>query len=278
MAFTIHPGMTQLWQAATDILGPELNDADYQKLAFDPTLFTNSSNMSSEEDSSDVSSEQPGTPMQLDSSSEEDAYIDPVFLQRFGIETDVRFSRTITVDVNCEKKLAGCVREYERTLPSQPSAEQKRVARLFKDCIYGASRDGDDPWTRKYEIKWVNEQIGHGLFAKQKFKAGDVIGYYAGYLTDKPFNQAYSFGFDGSVFDGLNIDPTHFGNAMRFINHTSDKFANVKTVEYFQDGLPFVMFVAKKDMEPGDEMLYDYGVGYWDTQGIVPENLFTRKF
>ncbi len=57
---------------------------------------------------------------------------------------------------------------------------------------------------------------------------------------------------------------------MRYMNHTSDEFANAKTVEYYYDGLPFIMFVATHRINLGDRIQYNYGDGYWETKKVKP--------
>ncbi|MBS0603576.1 MAG: SET domain-containing protein-lysine N-methyltransferase [Verrucomicrobia bacterium] len=276
MAFIPHAeGLRSLWQAACEIIGPELSSREQQRLGLYPTQYE-----AYDDDPSDPINSSDADEMipvrDFHRAPQSTAHFDPVFFRQFGIRTNTLFTKTITADPDCLDKIKKGWDEYRATFTLKPSKEDKRIARLFDACIYGSASEGDDPWTKKYEIRWVHEAVGFGVYAKESYEIGDVIGYYAGYLTDSPINHDYAFGFDGSSFEGLHIDGTLAGNAMRFVNHTPDHLANVKTVEYYKDGLPFIMFVAKNKIYPGEALLYDYGGGYWETKGISPFQLNTR--
>jgi hypothetical protein len=51
----------------------------------------------------------------------------------------------------------------------------------------------------------------------------------------------------------------------RFINHASPPLDNLKpmSVPESYDGNPRVWFMAKRDIEPGEELCFDYGEDYW---------------
>lgn len=51
----------------------------------------------------------------------------------------------------------------------------------------------------------------------------------------------------------------------RFINHASPPLDNLKpmSVPESYDGKPRVWFMAKRDIEPGEELCFDYGEDYW---------------
>ena len=58
----------------------------------------------------------------------------------------------------------------------------------------------------------------------------------------------------------------------RFLNHAPRPHNNVcpKSIHESYDGRPRVWFVAKQDIEPGDEIFFDYGNNYWlDGDDIV---------
>lgn len=50
-------------------------------------------------------------------------------------------------------------------------------------------------------------------------------------------------------------------------NHSSDP--NIRPVRY--DGSPFVWaWVATRRIDPGAELLFDYGHHYWNRRGLTP--------
>jgi SET domain-containing protein len=55
----------------------------------------------------------------------------------------------------------------------------------------------------------------------------------------------------------------------RYLNHGSTPNVRVKSVERGRNGRPRVWFVATRDVEPGDELLWDYGEDYWYADDII---------
>jgi len=62
------------------------------------------------------------------------------------------------------------------------------------------------------------------------------------------------------------------GGWTRFLNHSGDLGGcNLvpKSVHESWDGKPRVWFVAKRDIEAGEELCFDYGDGYWLEGDVV---------
>lgn len=122
------------------------------------------------------------------------------------------------------------------------------------------------------------EGAGYGLFARERLRAGEPIGEYAGVLT-KDWARDVScaaeidpyllkFPFDPEYA----IDAEEIGNETRFINHSTR--ANVRRVYLSDGGLPRVIFTAAEDIPAGRQILLDYGKGYW--LGRTPRRLTDR--
>lgn len=192
---------------------------------------------------------------------------DPIFKERFGIETSVRYLSCVEIDQACQEKVKACwktiVRKYGKRLKTQTNAK------AYIDCIENSSPDGNDKWTRKYEIKKVSDEIGYGLFATKQYKKNEVIGFYAGRFVplESLNDKRYAFeGFEDPCLEGLALDAREAGNALRYINHADhgSRKENVDTVEFFYNGLLYIMYQAKCAIKIGKELAIDYQDGYWE--------------
>ena len=105
---------------------------------------------------------------------------------------------------------------------------------------------------------------GKGVFALRPIAAGERILEYKGELItwkeadrrqpDDPEDPSHTFFFS---LDGRRVlDATYGGNAARFINHSCDPNCETEV-----DGLR-VFIQAMKDIQPGEELHYDYHLEY----------------
>ncbi len=115
---------------------------------------------------------------------------------------------------------------------------------------------------------------GNGLFAKVRFKAGDVIGELGGELVDEPdlLNpSAYLAGLPDCAFTLIPayryIDSKDHGGHVSRINFAPSLINGQETG--FQNSRierictsPWVIFVATRDIEPGEEFFASYGPDY----------------
>ncbi len=195
---------------------------------------------------------------------------DPVFKQRFGIETTVRYISTMEVHPDCVDKIKSCWSAFIEKF----NIKDTKKHRLYIDCITKSRPDGNDAWARKYEVKKVSEEVGYGLFAKKGYQKGEVVGFYAGRFVLKASLEGKdkSYVFDGfeHPFEDLAIDSIEGGNATRYMNHANNAKANVDTVEFYHTCFLYIMFEAKCKISPGREMRYNYGYDYWEAKGLDP--------
>jgi len=116
--------------------------------------------------------------------------------------------------------------------------------------------------TRLYEVRH-SPIHGRGVFAALPIPKGTRIIEYRGVRTDwdealarpdsDPENPFHTFFFE--LDDGRVIDAGRRGNAARWINHSCAP--NCKTKE---DDEGRVYIFAKRDIEPGEELAYDYNL------------------
>ena len=69
---------------------------------------------------------------------------------------------------------------------------------------------------------------------------------------------------DKATSDSLGLDAEHCGNELRFINSylNISFYPNVTMRTVYINTFPHLVVVCTKDIEPGDELLLDYGEGY----------------
>jgi len=107
------------------------------------------------------------------------------------------------------------------------------------------------------------ENRGYGLFAGRKFKKGDLIGSYTGYISSTVSkNGAYSWLFLDTPGLNFSLDAALEGNALRFANDADPLNLIVEN-----DAANNILYYASRDIEPGEELLVSYGPYYWKKQG-----------
>jgi SET domain-containing protein len=117
---------------------------------------------------------------------------------------------------------------------------------------------------------------GKGVFATRKIDAGERIIEYTGEridwpealrrteLSDAPVNHTFYF----SLSDGNVIDGGSHGNDARWINHACEP--NCEAFE--EDGRVYIH--ALQDIEPGEELNYNYALEYEPRHTAAVKRLF----
>ena len=133
----------------------------------------------------------------------------------------------------------------------------------------------------RYELRYVNPEMGFGVFSRTTLQEGDIIAVYTGVKTTcKPHKLDYTFKIQG---DCLNMyqDSRQQGNITRFINHAppankpkimSQKPAfleeNIISTSHFILGIEVVVYSVCKEILPGEQLLVDYGANYFYDRSI----------
>lgn len=108
------------------------------------------------------------------------------------------------------------------------------------------------------------EGAGRGLFTKVAIKESDTIGYYTGeiigekefYDPDRPFSAYVLWVCRTHIIVGDGPK----ANYTRFINHSDEPNAFLVVSSRWKTA----RFEALRDIEPGEEIFFDYGDDYWD--------------
>jgi hypothetical protein len=143
-------------------------------------------------------------------------------------------------------------------------------------CFYRATSMRYGPFVaRKYVapvyIQWIDNNVGYGLFAEQDFAKGDFLMEYMGMVVKRTMNAAFSwsYAFSSDFRNGrCSIDALEHGNEARFSNHGENP--NMETEFVYQDECWHLIYVAKSAIKEGEELLIDYGPGYWKRKEHLP--------
>ena len=129
-------------------------------------------------------------------------------------------------------------------------------------------------------IKKVNDKTGYGVFAEKAIPDSFLVGEYTGIvkiaepgrpLPSGGYTTDYSWGFPRVSTFGrdLEIDAYKAGGILRFVNHSFNP--NVKAEHFQTDGKWRIVFIALKDIYPGEQITVDYGKEYWSGSERVME-------
>lgn len=123
-------------------------------------------------------------------------------------------------------------------------------------------------------IRWINEEIGYGLFAENHIKAWEFLGEYTGVVRKRNhfFRNIndYCFSYPTSVlyFKKHTIDAENKGNEMRYANHSD--IPNSESISVLHNGILHVIIRAIKDIPLGQQITYDYTDIYWQSRIKIP--------
>lgn len=134
-------------------------------------------------------------------------------------------------------------------------------------CYQNELREGFIP---ECEIKFISDEIGHGLFAKKTYPKDTFIGSYTGVICEntsyyKMHNYLFRYPVKTTSDLYLSIDAEPYGNHTRFINHSFEP--NLDHFYAFQDGLYHLIFVANRTILDGEQFTFNYGPSYWYLRG-----------
>lgn len=136
----------------------------------------------------------------------------------------------------------------------------------------------------RFELRYINPVIGFGLYSKTIIRRGEIISLYTGIkATGLPTDLQYTF---IPKYDSLNLhmNAKFLGNITRFINHApsekkdeslnSKQLLNANCITHSRsiNGIEFILVIAKNDILPGEQFLYDYGADFF-----ASSNLFRFK-
>lgn len=118
-------------------------------------------------------------------------------------------------------------------------------------------------------IRWIDNQVGHGVFAEDDLAEGGFVGIYGGEVRDRLLigNKDYAWSYPAETLEGgkISLDACTKGNELRFINDGKDPNCYAKFILGL-DNLWHACYLAAKDIKKGDQLLVSYGVDYWTSR------------
>lgn len=191
---------------------------------------------------------------------------DPVYKERFGISTPIRYMPDVVVD---PKYRVAFERSYKRFLLKHEMVGSRLRLKRFDGLVRRIQREGDDlHYTKRVEIRYINKRIGFGVFARVYIPPYSLLNHYAGLLTlDKEIDPENDSTFKFSEISKYSIDAAKQGNWCRFVNHCGekDRRLNVTAWEHYSPWGPRIIFTANhRGIKKGAQLLYSYGDEYWE--------------
>ena len=115
-------------------------------------------------------------------------------------------------------------------------------------------------------IRYVDSDIGYGVFANRDLPALTYIGEYTGVVTRRHVKKTrfndYVFGYmAGPKNTPFIIDAKLKGNFTRFINHSDEPNMNSRWV--IAGGVTRIILFTNEFIPKGEQLTYDYGKYYW---------------
>lgn len=116
-------------------------------------------------------------------------------------------------------------------------------------------------------IRWIDSEMGYGLFARKDLPEGTFIGEFTGIVRQlyrsNPDQNEYCFHYP-TKFWSWNytiIDALHEGNETRFINHSDTP--NLNPICLCEKKLLHIVFVTNSFVKAGTQLTYNYGKDFW---------------
>lgn len=124
-----------------------------------------------------------------------------------------------------------------------------------------------ESYTPPVSIRWIDETIGWGVFAEKSFQKQDYIAEYAGILrkskrSDRNNEYCFEYLYAPGIASPYTVDAQTQSGIARFINHSSEKM-NLENTIVTVGGINHVVLFAKRAIDKGEQLTYDYGPDYW---------------
>jgi hypothetical protein len=127
---------------------------------------------------------------------------------------------------------------------------------------------------RRYYIAKDSGIKGSSVYADEFMSKFTLIGVFTGVRDLASKDKKYEWGYPSiPLNDGVPIaigtDAMHGGNMLRFFNDGNPENLNCEAVTIAWENRWYIVYTAKKDIYPGQELTVSYGPRYWDKRGFT---------
>ncbi|MDE3055129.1 MAG: SET domain-containing protein-lysine N-methyltransferase [Verrucomicrobiota bacterium] len=127
-------------------------------------------------------------------------------------------------------------------------------------------------------IRFIDNQLGFGVFAEERIPSCAFVGEYTGLLI--PWKKkslhdkfhAIRYTIWGIKRKKFLLDGERVGNFTRCINHSTTPNLCLQSV--YWKGIPRFIFLALKEIAQGEQLTFDYGTLFWKEHPSPPRLLF----
>ncbi len=154
------------------------------------------------------------------------------------------------------------------------------TALMQKHEVFSLPEKYEKEIEQKYQIntciQLLNEKIGYGAFTQEDVACDQLIAEYAGIIRNISNKQiskedaAYGWSYTPTCLH-IVVDAKTAGNFTRFVNHS--RYPNVSIECIIHNGIAHTIYVAKKHIPEGAQLLVNYGESYWENRGQLPMQL-----
>lgn len=187
----------------------------------------------------------------------------PSFLNIEDLQKQLQFTYLDHLEIQCaeekEKILQdGWRHEKEKKISDERIHHGIQFKQQIESCL-----------TAKVSVRWISEDVGHGLFAEEDLKENSYIGEYVGFIRkNNEHGQFNHYLFSYPVLDNIErnyVIDAFCGNLIRFANHSFQP--NAKATYAYFSGLYHLILLTLKPILKGEQITYNYGKNYWYLRG-----------
>lgn len=147
------------------------------------------------------------------------------------------------------------------------------IQQLFRGSYY--QKEMEKSLFPDVVLRFISQEIGWGVFAARDFKKGSYIAEYTGILRKRQkSDRTNAYCFEYVVIPDAPtqfvIDAREQGGISRYINHSvnGNLEPTLATIGY----LTHVLLLAKRTIQKGEQLTYDYGPDYW-AHRLAPQRI-----
>ncbi len=178
--------------------------------------------------------------------------------------------------------------EPENLPPAHESSLFKKNSSFFLDNWKKYGSLVEQGYEADVEIKYIAEEKFYGCFARSTIKKGDLIGLYAGeiwelqelnHVLEEKYNKTHPslcadqlqsyrwhlpYEHPNNRAKKYVVDAFACRNCTAFINHSDSP--NCSGVYASEGRYWYILYIADKTIEAGEQLFSDYGKEYWENR------------